>query len=137
MGVSVAELISGDTVKNKNIAAKVSRCRFYVCPLCGNILYSMGEAHVSCCGITLSPLEAHEADSMHEIKLQRMEDEHFVTIDHEMTKQHFISFIALVTFSAVHFVKLYPEQDPQTRIPFGRGSLYAFCNKHGLIKIKI
>ena len=41
------------------------RSVFYCCPICGNILHTMGEAVISCCGVTLPPLEAEETDDAH------------------------------------------------------------------------
>ncbi len=138
LSVSVMELMSGDTVMNKNISANVLRSKFYVCPLCGNIIRAMGDAVVSCCGILLPPLEAEETDDAHEIVIENVEDEHFITVNHDMTKTHYISFICYVTTDRVQFVKFYPESNAQTRLNLrGRGYLYIYCNKHGLMKKKI
>ncbi len=138
LGVSVMELMSGDTVINKNVSSNMLRSRFYVCPVCGNVVRSTGDTLVSCCGITLLPLEAEETDKVHEITIERAEDEYFVTVNHEMTKTHFISFIAHVTTDRVQFQKFYPEGNAETRLSLrGRGYLYIFCNRHGLMKKKI
>ena len=138
LGVSVMELMSGDTVINKNISSNILRSKFYVCPVCGNIIRTTGDTVISCCGITLPALEAEEADEAHGIMLQKVEDEHFITVSHEMTKTHFISFIAYLTSDRVQFVKLYPEGNAETRIQLrGRGYIYIYCNKHGLMKKKI
>lgn len=136
LGVSVMELMSGNTVINRNVSANMLRSKFYVCPVCGNIVHSTGEAVVSCCGITLPALEAEEADELHEIIVEKVEDEHFVTVRHDMTKQHYISFMAYITADRLQFVKLYPEGNAETRFQLsGRGDLYIYCNKHGLMKI--
>ena len=138
LGVSVAELMSGNTVINKNISSNILRSKFYVCPVCGNIIRTTGDAVISCCGITLPALEAEEIDGMHEITVEKVEDESFITVNHEMTKTHFISFIAYLTSDRVQFVKLYPEGNAETRFQLrGRGCLYIFCNRHGLMKKKI
>ena len=138
LGISLIELMNGEPVLNRNISANLMRCKFYVCPVCGNVIYSTGSAIVSCCGITLPPLEAEEADAEHAITIENVEDEHFVTIGHPMTKQHFISFVAYVTSDRVQFVKLYPEGNAETRFPVrGRGYLYLYCNRHGLMRQKI
>lgn len=135
LGVSVMELMSGDTVINKNISSNLLRSRFYVCPVCGNIIHSTGEAVISCCGITLPPLEAEEFDQEHKVKIEKVEDERFITVDHQMTKSHYISFIAYVTTEKINLVKLYPEGNAETRMMFrGRGYLYIYCNKHGLMR---
>lgn len=138
LGVSVAELMSGNTVINKNVSANMLRSKFYVCPVCGNIIRTTGDAVISCCGITLPPLEAEEADDAHGISIEKVEDEHFITVSHEMTKSHFISFVAYVTSDRVQFVKLYPEGNAETRFQLrGRGYIYLYCNRHGLMKKKI
>ena len=138
LSVSVMELMTGNTVVNKNISSNILRSKFYLCPLCGNIIRTTGDALISCCGITLPPLEAEEADGEHEITIEKVEDEYFVTVHHDMTKTHFISFIAHVTCDRVQFVKLYPEGNAETRLSLrGGGWLYFCCNKHGLMKKKV
>lgn len=138
LSVSVMELMSGQTVINKNISANVLRSKFYTCPVCNNIIRSMGDAIISCCGITLPPLEAEEVDTDHGINIEKVEDEIFVTVNHDMTKQHHISFMAYLTIDRVQFVKLYPEGNAETRFnPRGSGYLYIYCNKHGLMKKRI
>ena len=138
LGVSVMELMSGDTVINKNISSNILRSKFYVCPVCGNVIRTTGDTVISCCGITLPPLEAEDVDEAHGITVEKVEDEHFITVNHEMTKTHFISFIAYLTSDRVQFVKFYPEGNAETRLQLrGRGYLYFYCNKHGLMKKKI
>ena len=138
LGVSVMELMSGETVINKNISSNILFSKFYVCPVCGNVIHTTGEAVISCCGITLPPLEAEETDNDHTINIENVEDEKFITVNHPMTKSHYVSFIAYVMSDKVHFVKLYPEGNAETRIQFrGRGYLYIYCNKHGLMKKRV
>ena len=138
LGVSVMELMSGDTVINKNISSNVLRSKFYVCPVCGNAIHTMGDTVISCCGIMLPPLEAEDIDEAHEITIEKVEDEHFITVHHDMTKSHFISFVAYLASDRVQFVKFYPEGNAETRFQLrGRGYLYVYCNKHGLMKTRI
>ena len=135
LNISLIELMNGEHITNKNISANMLRCKFHVCPVCGNIIQSTGNSVISCCGITLPPLEAEEADLDHAVHIQQVEDEHFITIDHPMTKAHYISFVAFVTSDRVQFVKLYPEGNAQTRLQLrGFGMLYWYCNHHGLFK---
>ena len=138
LGVSVMELMSGNTVINKNISSNILRSKFYVCPVCGNVIRTTGDTVISCCGITLPPLEAEDVDEAHGVTVEKVEDEHFITVNHEMTKTHFISFIAYLTSDRVQFVKFYPEGNAETRLQLrGRGYLYIYCNKHGLMKKRI
>ena len=138
LGISVTELFSGEQIINKNISCNMLRVKFYVCPVCGNIINSTGDAVISCCGITLPPLTAENTDSEHEIKINRVEDEHFISVNHDMSKSHYISFAAFVTSDRVQLVKFYPEGNAETRFQLrGRGELYFYCNRHGLMKKKI
>ena len=137
LNISVIELMNGEHIINKNTSANMLRCKFYVCPVCGNIIHSTGNSLISCCGITLPPLEAEEADSSHMLSITPVEDEHFISIAHPMTKQHYISFVAFVTSDRVHLVKFYPEGNAETRLQLrGVGMLYWYCNQHGLYKMK-
>ena len=133
LGISVIELMNGEHITNQNLSANMLRTKFYVCPICGNAVHSLGNALVSCCGITLPPLEAEEADKNHSLTMEKVEDEHFITIHHPMTKDHFISFAAYVTSDRLQFVKFYPEGNAETRLQLrGRGYVYYYCNHHGL-----
>jgi len=138
LSVSLTELMTGNTVINKNISSNILRSKIYVCPLCGNIIQTMGDTVINCCGIALTALEAEDADDEHRITIEKVEDEHFVTIHHDMTKEHFISFVAYLNFERAQFVKLYPEGNAETRLSLrGGGEIYFYCNKHGLMKKKV
>lgn len=135
LGVSVLTLMSGDSVINRNKSANMLRSKIYVCPVCGNVMHTMGEAEIHCCGIALPALEAEELAPQHELTIETVEDESFITVHHPMTKEHFISFIAYVTMDKFQMVKLYPEGNAQCRIRLQQsGNLYLYCNRHGLMK---
>ena len=104
LGISVIELMNGEPIINRNISANLLRGKFCVCPLCGNIIHCTGSTVVSCCGISLPALEAEEADEDHVLTIENVEDEHFITVHHPMTKEHFISFLAFVTCDRVQLV---------------------------------
>lgn len=98
----------------------------------------MGQSVISCHGIVLPPLEAEEAEGKHEIVLQKAEDEYFVSVDHEMTKEHYISFLAAVSSDRVQIVKLYPEGNAEARFKInGVRALYLYCNRDGLFRKRI
>lgn len=138
LGISVIELMNGEQITNQNVSANMLRCKFYVCPICGNVIHTLGNTVVSCCGIRLPPLTAEETDSEHMVTVVNVEDEQFIRVHHPMTKQHFISFVAFVTADRMQMVKLYPEGNAETRLQLrGMGYLYYYCNRHGLFKKKI
>lgn len=133
--VSVIELMNGEYITNKNKSSNMLKSKFSVCPICGNIIHTMGENINSCCGINLPILEAELENDKHIINCEVVENEHFITIKHEMTKEHYISFVAYVTYDRCEIVKLYPEQNAEVRFfKRTRGIIYAYCNKDGLIK---
>ncbi len=138
LSVSVAELLAGAPVTNQNTSSNMLRSKFYVCPVCHNVIRTTGDAAISCCGISLPPLEAEAPDADHRVTVEAVEDEHFITVHHPMTKEHFISFVAYLTADRVQFVKFYPEGNAETRLNLrGRGSLFFYCNRHGLMKQKV
>ena len=133
LGVSVPELISGHRIKNANVSANMMRSEFYVCPVCGNVIHSMGESVIYCHGIRLMPATAEPTDECHMIFIERVEDEYFVRIDHDMTKTHYISFIAAVSSDRCQMVKLYPEGNAEARFRIGGvRKIYFYCNREGL-----
>ena len=138
LGISVIELFSGDRIRNANRSANMAKSMFYVCPVCGNVIQSAGEAVVSCCGIALPPLEAEEPDEEHGIRVQIVENEYYVSVSHPMEKDHYISFLAAVSDHGVQLVKLYPEGNAEARFRIdGIRYVYAYCNRHGLYRLKL
>lgn len=138
LGISVIELMSGDCVTNTNRSANILRSCFYVCPVCGNIIHSTGKSVVSCCGITLPPLESEPFDESHSLEITPVEDEYLVHVNHEMSKSHYVSFLAYVTSDRAEIVRLYPEGNPEARFQLrGVGILYAYCNRNGLFSAKL
>ena len=134
--ISVTELISGNTIQNQNVSANMMRSKFYVCPVCGNVIHSMGESVISCHGVQLSPLDAEPTDENHMIFIERIEDEYYVRIDHDMTKEHYISFVAAASSDGIQLVKLYPEGNAEARFKIrGVRRIFFYCNRDGLFSI--
>jgi transcriptional regulator with XRE-family HTH domain len=137
LGVSVIELLSGESVVNTNRASNMLRTKAYVCPVCANVILSAGEAVVSCCGLTLPALEAEEPEGEHALRWERVEDEYYVSVPHDMSREHHISFLAAVRDDGLELRKLYPEGGAEARFPMaGTRFFLAYCNRHGLFKVK-
>ncbi len=136
LGVSVIELFSGEEVVNTNRSFNMLRMKLHVCPICGNIIQSTGEAIVSCCGLALPALEAEQEDEDHCLKAECIEDEYYVTIPHEMSKSHYISFILALKDDGYEIKKLYPEGNAEVRFKIDRTKVFLYyCNQHGLFKV--
>lgn len=134
--VSVTELISGNTIYNSNVSANVLKSKFYICPICGNVIHSMGEAVIHCHGVLLTAAEPEQTDENHMIFVERVEDEYFVRIEHDMTKNHYISFLAAESSDRIQMVKLYPEGNAEARFKInGVKRILFYCNRDGLFYI--
>ncbi len=138
LGVSEKMLLLGSAVKNKQQSGNIKMTKFYVCPECGSIMQGLGECQVICCGKPVEQLEIKQADSSHKIKVSEIENDFYIEFNHEMTKEHFISFATYVGFGRALMIRLYPQQDATVRFPkMFRGKLYCYCNKHGLFEYKL
>ncbi len=138
LGVSVIELLAGQNIVNQNRASNMLHAVGYVCPVCGNGILSLGQAVVSCCGITLPPLKPEDADEEHRICVSVSDGEYYVTVDHPMQKDHYITCISALADNSNQFVKLYPESSAEARFRIaGVRRIYAYCNRHGLFCVNM
>lgn len=136
--VDISKLLEGEMPQNKADSGNVKRTKFYVCENCGNILTSMGDSDIVCCGRKLTPLAATQPDDAHKLNVEIIEDDFYITFHHPMTKEHYISFVSYVRFDRILTIKLYPEQGGELRFPRMRGGkMYYYCTNHGLFEIRI
>ncbi|MEW9078453.1 helix-turn-helix domain-containing protein [Terrisporobacter glycolicus] len=136
--INIEKILLGDLNPNDVDGGNMKRIKFYVCPNCGNIISTTGEGEISCCGRKLKATIPTIIDENHIINIEEIENDYYITIDHEMSKEHYISFAAYVTYDRVLLIKLYPEQSPTVRFPrlsgkFERGKFYIYCTQHGLL----
>ena len=142
--INTEKILKGDLESNAHEPGNLKCIKFYACPICGNVIHNTGNAEISCCGRKLSPLIAKPADEMHSATIENTDDEYYITFNHEMCKNHYISFVAYVTNDKFLFVKLYPEQAAAVNLPkmssdillhkYNR-KLYYYCSKHGLYSL--
>ena len=137
LDVDVRSLLSGELKESDKDGGNMRRIRFYVCPVCGNVITMTGEAQVSCCGRALEAMKPADCDAAHAIRLTPMEDEMHIAFDHGMSKEHHIRFVAAVGFDRVMLVRLYPEQGSELRMPYlPRATYYVACSRDGLFTCK-
>jgi desulfoferrodoxin (superoxide reductase-like protein) len=134
LGADMIKLLQGELHPNPPDMGNIKRVRFYVCPVCGNILVSTGDASIACCGRKLKPLPAVPSSVGHEVSVEESDLEYYITLRHDMRKAHYIAFIAYVHDDQVLLVRLYPEQSAAVRLPMAKrgGALYLYCTRHGL-----
>ncbi len=135
LGVNIEKILSGELKPNEKDRGNMKHIKFYACQCCDNVMTSTGAINVSCCGRVLEPLLSKPEDDEHEIIVHEIEDDYFVTLQHEMDREHYIAFVAYISYDRLLFIKLYPEQNAELRFPkMHGGTLYAYCNRHGLWK---
>ena len=138
LGVDTDTLLRGDLEANDMSNGNLNNMRFYVCPDCGNLLFAQEEADISCCGRRLSPLQAQEADPAHMLHAERNDGEWYITGEHGMQREHYISFVALLCGDTAVIKKRYPEWTMETRLPYlPQGTLLWYCTRHGLFSQKL
>lgn len=116
--VDLEKLLAGELEANQPVIGNMRKLRFYVCPICGNLLFSVGEAAVSCCGKKLNAVKPQKAEKSEKLTVEIIENEYCISSAHEMQKSHYISFVAFLNGDTVVIRKQYPEWDLQTRLPF-------------------
>lgn len=133
LSVNMERMLAGDLMPNSIDGGNMKRVKFYVCGNCGNVVTATGEADVSCCGRKLTALVPKPAEAPHMLTVTPMDDECYITFDHPMEKSHFIRFVAYAGYDRVYFVRLYPEQGGELRMPRAQGGKFFFaCSEHGL-----
>lgn len=133
LNVDLEKLLSGEITENKVLSGNMKRNCFYYCPNCGNIVVSTTETPVSCCGKRLSSLKAKKANEEEKLTIEKIDNEYYISSNHSMTKDHYISFVTLLTGDSLLMRKLYPEWDLSLRLPFFPHCLILwYCTKDGL-----
>ncbi len=131
--VDADALLRGDMNENAAVSGNMKKTMFYLCDTCGNLLLSVGNAEVNCCGKKLLPLIAERAAGEHLLNIELNDGEWYITSAHDMSRQHYISFIAYLNGDTVMVKKLYPEWGFEVRLPhFSHGRILWYCTKHGL-----
>ena len=132
------QLLQGDLPKDFQNGENMKRVQFYQCDICGNLLSSTGNATVSCCGHKLVPLKVQPMDEFHMMHIEELDDDSFIAFVHNMTKTHYIRFIAWVSYDRLTLVRMYPEQNAELHINLPRrGEIYVCCSRDGLFRMKL
>ena len=138
LGVDVKVLLKGTLEGNDMSNGNLRKMKFYICPECGNLMFTTDDTDICCCGQKVAPLSVREAEPGHELKITGDGSEWYITSDHEMCREHYISFLAFLTGDTLILKKQYPEWGLETRLPFfAHGALFWYCTQHGLFSQKV
>ncbi|WP_203335012.1 helix-turn-helix domain-containing protein [Planococcus beigongshangi] len=133
LGVQIENLLDGDLPLSSFIGGNMKKSTYFVCPTCHNLALATGEITLSCCGRKLEPLEAKKAADEEKLSVEEMDGQWFISSEHPMTKEHYVSFIALATGDQVQLIKQFPEWSLQTRLPKRKhATLFWYDTKTGL-----
>ena len=137
LGVQIDAVLSGSLSPSERDGGNMRRIKFFVCPVCGNVIAATGDAQIACCGRNLEALEPRPCDEAHAVTIEPMDGELYLSFGHEMTKTHHIRFVACVGYDRVLLVRLYPEQGGELRMPdLPRCTLYIGCSRDGLFVMR-
>ncbi len=121
----------------------MSDIAFYRCEKCGNMvaLLKKGGGTLTCCGQAMTELKANSTDASREKHVPVITRENgkikvvVGSTPHPMLPEHHIEWIALVTGNKVDIVFLTPGMEPGAEFAEAvSGTVYAYCNIHGLWK---
>ena len=144
---------------------------FYRCEKCGNMVASVkvGGGTLACCGQSMTKLVANSTDAAKEkhVPVAVVEGDKINvavgSVEHPMTAEHYIEWIALVAGKKVEIVHLKPGMKPKAvftydssendevvpncegqpcnfvynKNPAEKVVVYAYCNLHGLWKAEL
>ncbi|MGL6228749.1 MAG: helix-turn-helix domain-containing protein, partial [Culicoidibacterales bacterium] len=107
--VEISSLLAGELPINSFLGGNMKKTKFYICDNCGNITMCTGNSEISCCGRKLEVKVAKKATLEEKLQVEAVETQWFVHSDHPMKKDHYVSFVALLTGERAEIVKQYPE----------------------------
>ena len=138
LDVDVKALLYGELQEHGSSSGNLKKLNFYVCPGCGNLLFSTEQTDAVCCGRKLSSLSVQAAAPEERLHAELSDGEWYVTSGHEMGREHYISFIAFLSNDTLILKKLYPEWSLEARFPFyAHGRRFWYCTRQGLKMLKI
>lgn len=134
LGITMDSLIAGEVDINDSNGGNMKNLKFYICDTCDNIITTTHDAEVSCCGRRLKALTPEKACDEDKLDIKLIENDYYISSDHPMTKDNYISFVALLSGDSIMIRKQYPQWDLQIRIPnFARGKLVWYSTHKGLL----
>ncbi len=138
LDMRVEDLLAGSLPENEPTGGNMKKSSFYFCPTCGNFAMSAAPISVACCGRTIAAASAQKPDPAHAMRIEIVDGERYLTIDHPMDKEHYVNFIALLSPPGVTLVRQYPQWPAEARFPLrSRGKLVWNCTADGLFQMEI
>lgn len=133
--IDIQSILQGECVKKRKIGTSMNNLLFYGCPTCGNLISSVKEVEVSCCGNRLMPITATESDEeKYRPIINEFDGQYSVSFNHPMTKSDYIKNVIVVQYDKIMCINLYAEQEAIVTLPQISGiNLFVLTNKDQLI----
>jgi len=116
----------------------------YKCNACGNIveILTAGGGELICCGAPMILMSENTTDAAVEKHVPALEKQgngwkvNVGSVDHPMSKEHFIEWIELIVGDTAYRQFLQPGNQPAAFFPVtaDKVTARAYCNLHGLWK---
>ncbi len=114
------------------------------CLSCGALVKVIDDCHckcgIMCCDDKMEEVIPNSVDASFEkhMPLYNVSDDAtYVRVNHVMEPEHYIEWIAFVNdeVEEIHYFK--PGDVAEVTFNYDKGTLYAYCNNHGLWKTEI
>lgn len=130
--VNVEQILNGECRHIQKAGEKMKNTKYYICPCCGNISVCTGNTQVNCCGQELKESIPKKASESQKLLVEDIDGEWYISSDHPMEKDNYISFVIFVSGGSLQIFRQYPEWSLQVRIPKrGHGTLLWYSNDQG------
>ncbi len=113
------------------------------CTKCGAIVKVINDCNcdIVCCGEKMTTVKSNSVDASFEKHVPSYEikgNDVIVTVNHVMEEDHYIEWIGFVSKEKEEFYYLKPGTSATVTFKdVKEGTLYSYCNKHGLWKNEI
>ncbi len=110
------------------------------CSKCGALIKIITDCHcenceIVCCNEKMIEVKANSQDASHEKHIPTYEIKDgkiIVQVNHVMDSDHYIEWIGFVTENGEEYIYLNPNEEAVATFNEAKGTLYSYCNKHGL-----
>lgn len=135
--IDIQSILRGELVKNRSIAGNMNRLKFYRCPTCGNLVTSVKEIEISCCGNKLHSMELRQTDNpKYQPVISEFDGRYLVSFKHPMTKDEYIANLITVQYDKLMVTNLFAEQEAVVILPqIGGVRMFVITSKGELFAI--
>lgn len=135
--IDIQSILQGRLIKNRSVGSNMNYLKFYRCPTCGNLVTSIKDIEISCCGNILNPVSSKiSEEEKYRPIIREFDGQYTVSFNHPMTKDDYISNVIIVQYNQIMSINLFAEQEAIVTLPQVAGiHMYVISSKGELIFI--